>query len=268
VTELRADDLQSRLAGCTLAQRLDLRGVVGSTNDEARVLGRAGAGHGTVVVAEGQTRGRGRRERRWDSPVGVGIYMSVLLRPPREAQQQYGAGVQLAGGIAVAETIAPALPAPVELLWPNDVVCTGLKMAGVLVEGESTGRGLDFLVCGIGLNVNQLASDIDPGLRGLAGSMHIIGGTRYDRSDLLVRLLFSLESWEQVARAGDGQSLADRFVALSPSSTGCRTQVRTTEGIVEGESAGVTAAGGLLLNTPGGAREIVVGELERVWRRR
>jgi BirA family biotin operon repressor/biotin-[acetyl-CoA-carboxylase] ligase len=193
--------------------------------------------------------------------------MSVLLRPPVGAAPDYAAGVQLAAGIAIAETISPLLSRPVELVWPNDVFCVGLKMAGVLVEGETTGQGLDFLVCGIGLNVNQARADFDPALGGVGGSLRMLAGERQDRHALLVRLLFTLESWERVARGGDGRALAERFVSLSPTSVGCRTQVRVVEGLVEGESAGVTAQGALVLKTPAGVREIVVGELERAWRK-
>lgn len=264
---LVANDLRADLARCSLARRIELYETVGSTNDEARRLGRAGGQHGALVVAEQQTRGRGRRERHWDSPVGGGLYLSVLLRPPAGAAADYAAGVQLAAGIAIAETISPLLPQTVELVWPNDVFCVGLKMAGVLVEGESTGQGLDFLVCGIGVNVNQAREDFDPALGGVGGSLRMLAGERQDRHALLVRLLFSLESWEQVARAGDGRALAERFVSLSPTSVGCRTQVRMVEGLVEGESAGVTAQGALILKTPAGVREIVVGELERAWRK-
>lgn len=264
---LLADDLRSDLARCSLARRIDVNETVGSTNDEARRLGRAGVQHGALVVAEQQTRGRGRRERRWDSPAGGGIYLSVLLRPPAGPAHDYATGVQLAAGIAVAETIAPSLPEPVELVWPNDVFCVGLKMAGVLVEGETTGEDLDFLVCGIGVNVNQTREDFDPALGGVGGSLRILAGEGQDRHALLVRLLFSLESWERVARAGDGEALAQRFVSLSPTSVGCRTQVRTAEGLLEGESDGVTAQGALILKTPAGVREILVGELERAWRK-
>lgn len=268
VNALVAADLRSELARCSLARRIELHQTVGSTNDEARRLGRAGGQHGALVVAERQTHGRGRRERRWDSPAGVGIYLSVLLRPPAVGAPDYAAGVQLAAGIAVAETISPLLTKPVELVWPNDVFCVGLKMAGVLVEGETTGQGLDFLVCGIGVNVNQTREDFDPALGGVGGSVRMLAGVRQDRQALLVRLLFSLESWERVARAGDGRALAERFESLSPTSVGCRTQVRTVEGPVEGESGGVTAQGALILKTPAGVREIVVGEVERAWRKR
>ncbi len=264
---LNVTDLRRDLERCSLARHVEWHESVGSTNDEARRLGRAGGQHGALVVAEEQTRGRGRRQRRWDSPAGGGIYLSVLLRPPPEAEQEYAAGVQLAAGIAVLETIAPLLPNPVELVWPNDVFSVGLKLAGVLVEGETMGRGLDLLVCGIGLNVNQAREDFDAALGGVGGSLRMLSGRPQDRHALLVRLLFNLESWERVARAGDGHALAERFVSLSPTSVGCRTQVRTAEGLVEGQSAGVTAQGALILETPEGVREIFVGELERAWRK-
>ncbi len=267
MTALVGADLKAALSRCDLARHVEVHATLGSTNDEARRLGRAGRAHGTLVVAEEQTRGRGRRERRWDSPAGAGIYLSVLLRPPRENVAAYAAGVQLAAGISVAETIAPLVDPEVELVWPNDVFCAGLKMSGVLVEAESTGGGVDFLVCGIGVNVNQQKSDFDPDLGGVGGSLRMLSGRSHDRAEVLVRLLFALESWERVARSAGGQDLAARFERLSPTSQGCRTEVRTADGLLEGVSAGVTAEGALVLDTVTGRKEIVVGELERVWRK-
>lgn len=268
LTSLVAAELKAQLAACGLARRLELYPTIGSTNDEARRLGRAGSAHGSLVIANEQTRGRGRRDRRWDSPTGGGIYMSVLLRPRTDDVARYAAAVQLAAGISVAETVTPLVSQPVELVWPNDVFAAGLKIAGILVEAESTGGGIDFLVCGIGVNINQRAEDFDPELQGSAGSLRMLTGDPQDRCGVLVRILFTLEAWERVARSGETRSVAERFEALSPTSRGCRTEVRTVEGLIEGTSAGVSEGGALLLDTDTGRREIVVGEVERAWRKR
>jgi BirA family biotin operon repressor/biotin-[acetyl-CoA-carboxylase] ligase len=259
--------LGRQLEQCTLATRIRLAGTVGSTNDEARELGRAGAQHGALVVAERQTAGRGRRKRHWDSP-GGGLYVSVLMRPPAGQEFAYAAGIQLAAGIAIGEMAAPALAEDVELVWPNDVYCRGQKIAGVLVEAESTGRGMDFLVCGMGVNVNQAAEEFSPELRGQAASLRSLSGTSFDRQALLVRLLHTLEAWEQVARAGDTKSLAARFEQMSPTSNGARIEVQTTDAVVAGTSAGLTEGGALRVQTADGLQEVMVGELIRAWSRR
>jgi BirA family biotin operon repressor/biotin-[acetyl-CoA-carboxylase] ligase len=262
-----AAELGRQLEHCTLATQVRLAGAVGSTNDVARELGRAGARHGAVVVAEQQTAGRGRRQRHWDSP-GGGVYLSVLMRPPAGLEFAYATGVQLAAGIAIGETTGPALHDRVELVWPNDVYCRGQKLAGVLVEAESTGRGMDFLVCGIGVNVNQSADEFAPELRGQAGSIRSLSGAPFDRQRLVVRLLHTLESWEQVARSGDTKTLAARFEQMSPTSNGARIEVQTADAVVAGTSAGITGDGALRVRTADGVREVMVGELIRAWSRR
>lgn len=268
MSSLDRTTLESELRGCTLARRFVLFESTGSTNDEARRLGREGAAHGTVVVADEQTRGRGRRQRHWDSPRGVGLYVSLILRPPPERVAGYAAAMQFAAGISIAETLAPMLSQPVELVWPNDVFAAGLKLAGVLVEAETTGDRIEFLVCGMGLNLNQTRDDFAPELRRLAGSVRQLGGDPVERHTVLGRLLFTLESWEAVARDGDPRAVADRFVELAPSAVGSRTEMRVGGRLVEGTSRGVTADGALLLETDEGVRPILVGELERAWRKR
>ncbi len=261
--------VEKHLGGCSLARRIVTFETIGSTNDEARRLGREGCSHGTLVLADEQTRGRGRRQRRWDSPAGTGLYVSVVLRPPQHGLAAYAAAMQFAAGISIAETVAPLVPQPVELVWPNDVFVAGLKLAGVLVEAETTGDAVEFLVCGMGLNLNQRTEDLAPDVKGIAGSIRILAGTEADRLDVLGRLLFTLESWEAVARGGGAQALANRFEELAPSSAGCRTEMRVGGELLQGISRGVTADGALLLDTGDDeVRPILVGELERAWRKR
>lgn len=242
------------------------RATVGSTNDLARQLARAGAEHGTVVVAGEQTAGRGRRQRPWESAAGTGLYVSVVLRSPA-GDECYAAALQLAAGVALAETLTPLLPEPAELLWPNDCLCVGQKLAGVLVESEATGPAIDFLVCGIGVNVNQRRHDFSPAVARLATSVAILSGSQADRTQLLADLLVSLEAWEGVARGVGIEPVIRRWLALSPSSLDSSVEVETAAGLIGGRAAGLSVRGGLLVQTSAGTQEIVTGQLVRVRRR-
>ena len=126
---------------------------VGSTNDEALALGRAGAPHGAAVAARSQTAGRGRRGHAWASPPG-NLYLSVVLRP-RLAPTRL-AGLAGACGLGVLRIADEAL-----LKWPNDVYARGRKLAGVLVEAARDDAGELFAVCGVGVNVARAPRGLD-----------------------------------------------------------------------------------------------------------
>lgn len=140
---------------------------------------------GAVAVAEAQTAGRGRFGRRWDTPTGAAIQVSIVLRPPSGP-----AIVQLAlvGGLAVAETAEAALAAPVQIKWPNDVLVAGCKIAGVLAEARE-----GVVVLGIGLNVNQTAGQLPEGTRLPPGSLRTVDGQVRERAPILADLLVRLE---------------------------------------------------------------------------
>ena len=129
----------------------------GSTNDEAVKLAERGAPQGTTIIASAQTAGRGRLGRDWYSPPGAGLYVSVVLRDPRLAGL-----VTLAGGVAVADGIRTATGLPVEIKWPNDVVVREgrardrrLKVAGILAEASTSSEGLQYVILGFGINVQE-----------------------------------------------------------------------------------------------------------------
>lgn len=164
-----------------------------STNDVALRLGSDGAAHGTVVVAESQTGGRGRHGRVWHSKQGGGLWISVLLRP--DAPPSLWPGLALAAGCAVAET-AESLGAPeCRLKWPNDVVVAGRKIAGILLESRTASRPASggFVVVGIGLNLEQ--RDFPEEIAGVAISLPQAGGCPCGVNAAAPRLLSSLEEW-------------------------------------------------------------------------
>lgn len=144
-----------------------------STNDVAREWALAGAPDGAVVVAGRQTRGRGRRDHTWESPAGMGLYASFILRPGWPAKQAPHLAV-LAGMAAYGALAAAGVPG-LRVKWPNDILADGRKLAGVLVEPRVGGERIEFAVAGIGINVAQRADDFPPALRGRATSCAIEG---------------------------------------------------------------------------------------------
>src|SRR5690606_523786 len=138
----------------------------GSTSDVAMALAGAGAPHGTVVIARAQRQGRGRLGRRWYSPPGERLYLSLLLRPALPAAAI--PPITLAAGVAVAEAAAELGAAP-RLKWPNDVLTAGGKLAGVLTETTSRGDRVEAAVVGVGVNVRT--AEFPPELRGVATSL-------------------------------------------------------------------------------------------------
>ena len=142
-----------------------------STNDVAREWALAGAPDGALVVAARQTRGRGRRERTWDSPAGAGLYVSFVLRPEWPADQ--APNLAIVAGMAAFHALEKAGVKDLRVKWPNDVLANGRKICGVLVEPRLGAGRIEFAVVGIGINVGQAAGDFTPELRTPATSCRL-----------------------------------------------------------------------------------------------
>ena len=142
-----------------------------STNDVARDWALAGAPDGALVVAARQTRGRGRRERTWDSPASTGLYASFVLRPDWPADQ--APNLAIVAGMAAFRALEKAGVRDLRMKWPNDVLANGRKICGVLVEPRLGAGRIEFAVAGIGINVGQGADDFPPDLRQPATSCRL-----------------------------------------------------------------------------------------------
>ena len=233
---------------------------VGSTNDVAAGLAARGAPHGTVVVADEQTAGRGRHGNRWSSPPGAGLYASVLLRtdPPPV--------LTLAAGVAVAEALARAAGLDARLEWPNDVVAGAAgrrrKVAGILVEASTAGDRVDRVVVGMGINVRDGAWP--PEVAARAGSVEGLTGRRVDRAALLVEVLAALAARCREVESGRVAALLRRWEALAPSSRGA--SVEWSEGPVRrrGVTEGVDDQGALIVRVGGRRERLSGGEVRHV----
>lgn len=153
-----------------------------------------GAPHGLVVVADQQLSGRGRRGREWHSPAGLNLYFSILLRPCLQLEQV--PQLSLVTAAAMWKALADECPG-LQIKWPNDLLCDSRKLAGILSEMKPGAETPEFVIVGVGLNVNALVSDFPAELQGLVTSLSCECGRNFDLSELLDRILREFALFEK-----------------------------------------------------------------------
>ncbi|HEY3317906.1 MAG TPA: biotin--[acetyl-CoA-carboxylase] ligase [Coriobacteriia bacterium] len=235
-----------------LWMRLTGGGTTGSTNDDAKALARRGAPEGTVVLASGQTGGRGRLGREWTSPPG-GVYLSAVLRPPLSPAEV--SPLPLVAGVGLARAFA-ALGAQVALKWPNDVLLDGGKLAGILVEMSAESERVEWAVVGCGVNVRPLAP-AQPGAAYLGDSF---AGLRL--AEVAAAVLDGLASaYADFLSAGFAAMKAE-YESRSVM-RGTAVTVRDAGGGLraEGRVAGVDETGRLVVEGPQGTVAVAAGEV-------
>ncbi|MEW6188515.1 MAG: biotin--[acetyl-CoA-carboxylase] ligase [Actinomycetota bacterium] len=224
---------------------------VGSTNDIAKDLAIRGAPEGTIVVAEGQTRGRGRLDRRWFSPPG-GIWISLILRPsmsPADIPK-----ITLMTSVAVAKAIGEVTGLRVEIKWPNDILLRGKKVAGILTEmGAETDR-LNFVVVGIGINAN--VDIFPPDLEPHATSVRRVLGESVDRLKLLRCLLGRLERKYIRLQEGRFKGILNEWKELC-ATLDAQVKISTVDGEIQGKAIGVDEHGALILKLASGKTKTI-----------
>lgn len=232
------------------------RDEVASTNDEACRLAIAGAPDGAVVWARRQTAGRGRRGRRWISPAG-NLYFSVVMRP--EVDAATGAQLSFVAAVAVGDGIAALLPerARVTQKWPNDVLVGDAKISGILLESSGgAGHSVDWIVVGCGVNV---AHAPEPDGRA-ATSLRREGAADPEARDVLVLVLERLRHWRAVWTQKGFAPVREAWLARAHG-LGAAMTARLPGRELHGRFAGMDAGGALLLDLPGGRRQITAGEV-------
>jgi len=258
--ESDAGALRERLRDQRWIQRLVVLDSVDSTNDALRELASMGAPAGTVLLADHQRRGRGRRERSWYSPRGLGLYLSVLFRPTGPAKD--ATRWTLAGAVAAGAACRSLGAGDVEIKWPNDLVCGGRKLGGVLAEMRSQGERATELVLGTGINLSQRREDFPAEMTGSATSLAGILGRPVDRLDLATRYLEQLGDLAMLLGRGEWTSVASRWEELAPGWSDRRVRVSrpSPEGgtaVVLGTTRGLDEQGALRVLFDDGTMEPV-----------
>lgn len=231
---------------------------VDSTNEVAKKLAIDGAPEGTVVIAESQSKGRGRRGKKWISPTG-GAWMSVILRPdtlPINAPQ-----LTFTAGVAAAKTLKDEYGLDVGIKWPNDILIDNKKVCGILTEISTEIDAIDYMVMGIGIDVNIDLGSFPPELKDTATSIkRELHDGDVPRMILVQKFLENFEDSYNEFNKGNFHSILNKWRKYSQT-IGSRVEVKTGTKIIKGEAVGVNSDGALIVELNNGSLEkIISGE--------
>jgi len=228
--------------------------AIDSTNRFAKKIAVQGAQDGTLVYAEKQSSGYGRRQNKWSSPSGQGLWFSVVLKPVMEADSF--SLLTLLGVTSVAMAVEKHIQAKLQVKWPNDLLINKKKLAGILVETNMSGQKAQYAVLGIGINVNQEMDDFPRDIQNSATSLKIAGWPRINRTLLLSDILFQLEKDYYHSQSKGFDFVLSRWITRS-SVLNQNVGIRVNGRILHGKVTRFHAKGDLVLVLPGGREERV-----------
>lgn len=257
--ELSAELIQQGLETRVLGRRVVYYERIGSTNDVARQLAEAGEAEGTLVIADEQTAGRGRLGRAWIAPARSSLLMSFILRP--DLPPAHASRVTMAVALGACEAIRAITNLPVQIKWYNDLQIRGKKFAGILAESEIVGEQLEYIVVGIGVNVNFDATTVQ-GIPPETTSLAMELGRAVPRVPLVQAMLRVIEA--QYLRLCAGEDLREAYKNRL-ATLGQWVRVHTTQDTIEGKAIDVDDIGALVLQRADGSRvHVPVGDVTLV----
>ena len=223
---------------------------------------RQGAAEGTLVLSEEQTSGRGRLGRSWISEKSLGIYLSLILRPP--LKPLYAPMFNLAAAVAVSKAIEQTCSLAADIKWPNDILINGKKCCGILTEMSADLDQIKYLVVGIGINVNHPV--FPKSLQEHASSLFLEGGRRFSRIEIILALLKDLEDLYLDFQKKGKELILEQWMQRSSFSRGKEVSVDMGDRQVHGTTVGLGREGTLRVKLPNGQiEEIMTGDVV-VWK--
>lgn len=251
---LSRHELESRLSEGVMGRKVVYYEETDSTNIAARQLDEHDGLHGTLVVAERQTAGKGRRGHSWESPQGQGIWMSLVLRPdilPVKASM-----LTLVMALAVAQGIEKVTGIQTQIKWPNDIVAEGKKLCGILTEMSTEMEYIQRVVIGVGINVN--IKEFPEEIAATASSLYLLTGKTWGRAVLIQEVMKSFEKWYNVFMesqdlSGLVQEYEERLV-----NRGNQVKIIREEADYTGVAKGITPFGELIVERADGSLEYVL----------
>ncbi|ALS78402.1 biotin--acetyl-CoA-carboxylase ligase [Planococcus kocurii] len=241
--------IQTGLKTKSIGREIEYVESCASTQIIAHQLAQEGAPDGTVVLTETQTAGRGRLARKWDSAANKGAWMSIILRPdvaPQKAPQ-----FTLVTAVAVVRAIEEVTGLQPQIKWPNDILLNGKKCTGILTELQSDADGIQALIIGIGLNINQEKDDFDAEVQDIATSLKMESGEAVNRQKLVQSLLFYMELYTHMY-IEEGFAMLKILWESYSTTIGQPVRARMTNQTLEGIAEGITDDGVLQLRTADG----------------
>lgn len=236
--------IESYMETKQLGKTIVFQKETGSTNLDAKALAEEGAASGTLVVADMQTAGRGRRGHGWVAPAGKNIYMTLLLRP--DCLPDKASALTLVMAVAVFEAVSELVPAEsCGIKWPNDVVVNNKKICGILTEMSAEPECIHYVVTGVGINVNQ--TEFPEEIRETATSLYRECGKKIDRARLAARVMYYFEeNYKLFEKSWNLEHLCDKYNRML---INMDRQVRVLDpkGAYDGVARGINEKGELLV---------------------
>jgi len=254
------DDLRQACKDRLIGKEILSFSKIDSTNREARDRAKGGAREGLVILADSQSRGKGRLGRSWESPPGTNLYLSIILRPPVDPSD--APQITLLAGVAAARALSDVSGLKCLIKWPNDILLRGKKLAGILAEMEGEGARVGFVILGIGVNVNWRREDFPADLGVKATSLRAESGREISRAAAAAGLLGELEKeYTAFIREGFSPRLKDEWNRLSWIN-GKEVTLSLPEGEISGRALGLDTDGALLLlDGKGKPRRFIAGDV-------
>ena len=230
---------------------------VDSTNDEAKRLAESGEGHGTVIISKKQTAGKGRRGRSFESPMGCGLFMSMIIRD--DIQPSRASMLTLVMGIAVTKALETLNGLNVQIKWPNDVLAGGKKICGILTEMSMQIECMNYLVIGCGVNIRN--ESFPEEIKDRATSVLLEGGNLVSYSELAVGILEQFEVYYQLfMRNQDLTEIVDEYNEYLINKNR-QVTVLNPKGQYEGLALGINTRGELMVQTRQEVKYVTAGEV-------
>lgn len=245
---LSAEAVRSGLDSTDTERKIIVLDETDSTNNEAKKLAAEGAVHGTVVIADSQTAGRGRLDRQFVSPAGKGLYMSIIIRP--ESDIKFAPMITSAAAVAAAIAVENICGSEVQIKWVNDLYMNGKKICGILTEAavNTDGKSLEYVIVGIGINVRSISDELEDELKLRASSIEDETGKILDRNVLCAAVLNELDTW--LGKIEDRSYITEyrqrEFL------TGKRIIAESGGKIITGTAVGIDRNANLMVELPNG----------------
>ena len=255
--DLPLEEIQQRIQTSCIGTNIQLFPTLSSTNEYVKQLAKKEYPEGTVVIAETQTMGRGRKQREWSSPEG-GLWFSLLLRP--QLPPQKARLVTMATSIAITKAIQSTMGLDVRIKWPNDILYNGRKICGILTELSAEIDQINYMIVGIGINVNN---QLPRALQQSATSLKQIQSQQVSLKELFIHLLSSLDTWYDYVKQNNETLIYDTWKSLTDT-IGKTVEIKNEATILKGVVKGITETGGLILETRDGTKHVVTGDISYI----
>ncbi len=250
-------EIERWLQGASIGKTIIYKENIDSTNALAFRLALGGCEEGTCVVAETQSAGKGRLQRKWHSPYAKNVYMSVVLKPDLHPSRVYP--LTFISSLAVYDTLV-ALGVKPRLKWPNDVLIDMKKICGTLIELSTEADSVRFVVVGIGFNVNMTRAEMDTEIKDKATSLFIETKNRFERARICGMLLGTLEGYYRILRT-DGVDEICRLWEERAKTKGSYMEITQMDKTYKGISRGIDKDGAILLEQDGHVTRVIAGDV-------